>query len=54
MNSIRVLLGLVVALLILVVIIFAKILMPETNERQINKNPSSIQERRDALKEVFK
>lgn len=54
MKTIRLLIYIVLALLVVVFIIFAKILMPEKEEKEINKNPSSIQERKDALKKVFK
>jgi NADH:ubiquinone oxidoreductase subunit 3 (subunit A) len=54
MKTIKILIAILVALLIVVVIVFAKILMPEKEEKEINKNPSTIQERKDALKNVFK
>ncbi len=56
MNSIKVLISIIIALTIAVIIIFSIILNNDIKKEkeQVNKNPSSIQQRKDALKEVFK
>ncbi|WP_198305424.1 hypothetical protein [Arcobacter vandammei] len=54
MNSIKGLLSILIVLLILTIIVFIQILSPKKEPREINKNPSSIQDRKNALKEVFK
>ncbi len=54
MNSIKSLVIILVVLLILTIIVFFQILSPKGEEKKINQNPSSIQQRKDALKEVFK
>ena len=53
-SSIKVLISIIVVLFVIVYILFNVIL--ENNpkeEKKINQNPSSIQERRDALKKMF-
>lgn len=59
MNSTKVLLAIVALLLVITVTIFVKILNKEEpvvveEETQINKTPSTMQDRRNALKDAFK
>ena len=53
-SSIKVLIYIIVVLFITVYILFNIILGNDTKDKKkINENPSSIQERRDALKKMF-
>lgn len=53
-SSIKVLIYIIVVLFIAVYILFNIILGNDTKDKKkINENPSSIQERRDALKKMF-
>ena len=53
-SSIKVLISIIVVLFIAVYILFNVVLENDTKEKKkINENPSSIQERRDALKKMF-
>ena len=53
-SSIKVLIYIIVVLFIAVYILFNIILGNNTKDKKkINENPSSIQERRDALKKMF-
>ena len=54
-NYIKGLIVIIVVLFIAVYILFNVVLENDTKEeKKINENPSSIQERRDALKGMFK
>ena len=55
MNSIKVLLSVIIVLFILVIVAFYIALSSgeKKEENRVNKNPSSIQDRKDALKKVF-
>ncbi len=53
-NYIKGLIAIIVVLFIAVYILFNVVLENDTKEeKKINENPSSIQERRDALKKMF-
>ena len=52
-NSIKGLILIIVVLFIAVYILFNIVLGDEKEDKKINENPSSIQERRDALKKMF-
>ena len=52
-NSIKGLILIIVVLFIAVYILFNIVLGDAIEEKKINENPSSIQERRDALKKMF-
>ena len=52
-NSIKGLILIIVVLFVAVFILFNVVLGDEKDEKKINENPSSIQDRRDALKKMF-
>ena len=52
-SSIKVLIYIIVVLFIAVYILFNIVLGDAKEDKKINENPSSIQERRDALKKMF-
>ena len=52
-NSIKGLILIIVVLFIAVYILFNIVLGDAKEEKKINEKPSSIQERRDALKKMF-
>ena len=52
-NSIKGLILIIVVLFIVVYIFFNIVLGDAKEDKKINENPSSIQERRDALKKMF-
>jgi flagellar basal body-associated protein FliL len=55
MNLTKILILIILVLLITASVIFFNIFSKEDKEKEeVNKNPSTIQERRNALKEVFK
>lgn len=52
-NSIKGLILIIVVLFVAVFILFNVVLGDKKEDKKINENPSSIQERRDALKKMF-
>ena len=52
-SSIKVLIYIIVVLFIAVYILFNIVLGDVKEDKKINESPSSIQERRDALKKMF-
>lgn len=56
MNSTKVLICIIILLVVTLCIVFVTIFSSDNKDskEEINKNPSSIQDRRNALKEVFK